>query len=119
MEPVGDRHREACTENMQKLHSHLEMLERSVERCKTVQLWMSADEPLCGCTMWSKKPSPIFYDDGSVIFTDGGTWVAGGTLYSLPVLFPKIALLSVGRAKIEIADISDDIGSPAYIIRRL
>ncbi len=114
-----DEHREACLNNMRELHSHLEMLERCVERGKTVDLWMSANEPLCGCTFWSNKPEPIFYDDGAVIFTNGGTKVAGEFLYSMPILLPKIALLSAGRVKVQISDISDEVGLPAYVIRRL
>ncbi len=116
---VGDEHRAACADNMRKLHSHLEMLERSIERGTSINLWMSANEPLCGCTFWSNKPSPIFYDNGYVIFTDGGTMVAGQLLHSMPVLFPKIALLSAGRVEVQIADISDEVGKPAYVIRRL
>lgn len=120
MEPVGDEHREACTENMKMLHSHLEMLERSVQRDKVVNLWMSVNEPLCGCTFWSDKPEPTFYDDKYVLFASKtGVMVAGELLYSMPILFPKIALLSAGRVKVQIADISDDTGSPAYVIRRL
>ena len=116
---VGDEHREACLSNMQELHSHLQMLERSVERGMSTNLWMSVNEPACGCTFWSKKPEPIFYDDEYVIFSSGGVKVAGELLYSMPILFPKIALLSAGRVEVQIVDISNEVGKPAYVIRRM
>lgn len=111
-------HTEACHRQMQRLHSHLTMLESSIERGKIIRLWMSVNSPTCGCTFWSKKPASIFCDD-MLIFDDGGVKVAGELLYSMPILFPKIALLSAGRCEVEIADISDDVGLPAYVFRRL
>jgi len=114
---TGDEHRNACQRNGEILIDHLQMLEGAVKRGKSIRLWMTVNEPSCGCTFWSSKPSSVFYKDGYVIFTDGGTMVAGELLYSMPILFPKLALVSAGRVEVEIVDISDDIGSPAYIFR--
>lgn len=120
MSKYNKEYRDGCSTYMRQELEHLEHLSDVLHRGKTIKLWMHRSDPGLGVAFCTEKPEPIFKFCGDgVLFNLRGEFVAGDPIYSMKVLFPKVALYEAGRVRIEITDVSDELGRPSYIISRI
>lgn len=113
------QHHHACLEYERLQHKHLQELSAKIQRGTSIKLWMHRGYPDTGVTFCTDKPELILYDNGDIITNLRGVFVAGDPIYSMIPLFPKVALYGAGRQRVEITDVSDERGRPAYMIERI